>query len=124
MLNFEKFEKAAQPTEVELKDFASTTLFDDLDGYLRVTHKIKPKIAYSSCAMDNNIWRGWHIKYQKSGKSICTLYPQDGYFMVLIPGKWFEVRTEETISEVKFAVECRFDEITAKKNTKKVATAK
>jgi len=111
MLNFEKFEKAAQPTEVELKDFASTTLFDDLDGYLRVTHKIKPKIAYSSCAMDNNIWCGWHIKYQKSGKSICTLHLQDGYFMVSIPDKWFEVREKETISEVKLAIECRFDEI-------------
>jgi len=118
MLNYEVFNKENQPTEDEIKDFVGTKifpLFADLDNHLCESYKIKPKLAYSSCAMDNNIWRGWNIKYQKSGKSLCTIYPQQGYFLVLVPGKPFEVRSEDTVSEVKLAVEVRKDEINTKK---------
>ena len=117
MLNFEKFDKETQPTESELKNFVGTEFFTDLHNHLCDSYKVKPKIAYSNCAMDNNVWRGWNIKYQKSGKSLCTIYPQQGYFLVLVPGKSFEVRNDETVSEVKLAVEIRKDEISAKKKT-------
>ena len=118
MLNYEVFTKENQPSEDEIKDFLGTqisTIFTDLDNYLRESYKINPKLAYSSCAMDNNIWRGWNIKYKKSGKSLCTVYPQQGYFMVLIPGSYFEVRNEETVGEVKLAVKMRKEEISTKK---------
>jgi len=115
MLNYEVFNKETQPTESEIKEFVGTELFTDLDNHLRENYKIKPKLAYSGCAMDNNIWRGWNIKYQKSGKSLCTIYPQQGYFMALVPGKPFEVRNEDTVGEVKLAVEIRKDEISTKK---------
>jgi len=118
MLNYEIFSKDSQPTEAEIKDFMGPeilTLFTDLDNLLREKHKVKPKLAYSSCAMDSNIWRGWNIKYQKSGKSLCTIYPQQGFFLVLIPGKYFEVRSEDTVGEVMLAIEIRKDEISAKK---------
>jgi len=58
MLNYEVFSKETQPTESEIKDFVGTELFTDLDNHLRENYKIKPKLAYSGCAMDNNIWRG------------------------------------------------------------------
>ena len=119
MLNFEVFNKEIQPTETELKDFVGTELFTDLHIYLCDCYKVKPKTAYSNCAMDNNIWRGWNIKYQKSGKSLCTIYPQQGYFLVLVPGKSFEVRNDETLIEVKLAVEIRKDEISTKRGPKK-----
>ena len=118
MLNYEVFNKETQPTESEIKDFVGTEvfeIFEDLDNHLRGDYKIKPKLAYSSCAMDNNIWRGWNIKYQKSGKSYCTIYPQQEHFLVLIPGKSFEVRSEDTVAEVKLALEIRKDEIISKK---------
>ena len=35
--------------------------------------------------------------------------------MVLVPGKPFEVRNEDTVGEVKLAVEIRKNEISAKK---------
>jgi len=111
MLNYEMFDKATQPTEAELKEFANTGLLDDLERHLRDVYKVKPKYAYSSCAMDKNIWRGWNIKYQKSGKSLCSIYPQQGYFMALIPGNGMEVRTEENLYEAKLAIERRAEEI-------------
>ena len=117
MLNYETFNKENQPTEAEIEDFVGVeifALFADLDNHLRENYKIKPKLAYSNCAMDSNIWRGWNIKYKKSGKSLCTIYPQQGYFLVLVPGKFFEVRDENTVAEVKFAVEIRKSEMSAK----------
>jgi len=115
MLNYEVFNKETQPTESEIRDFVGTDLFNELDNYLRDNYKINPKLAYSNCAMDNNVWRGWNIKYKKSGKSLCTIYPQQGYFLVLIPGKWFEVKDEKTVDEVKLAVMERKDAISPKK---------
>lgn len=41
-------------------------------------------MAYSCCSMDNGSWKGWNVKYKKSGKSLCTLYPKQGYFVALI----------------------------------------
>ena len=115
MLNFEMFDKEVPPTEFEVRNFVGTELFMDLHNYVCDRYKVKPKMAYSNCAMNNNIWRGWNIKYQKSGKSLCTIYPQQGYFLVSVPGKSFEVRSDETASEVKLAIEIRKEEIYAKK---------
>ena len=115
MLNYEIFSKDKQPTEAEIKAFVGTALFSELDNHLRDNYKVAPKLAYSGCAMDHNIWRGWNLKYQKSGKSLCTIYPQQGYFLVLVPGQSFEVRNEDTAGEVKLAVEIRKAEISAKK---------
>ena len=118
MLNFEVLTKEKQPSEADINDFVGpeiSALLSDLDNYLRERHKVNPKFAYSSCAMDNNIWRGWNIKYKKSGKSLCTIYPQQGYFLVLIPGRHFDVRNKDTVGEVKLAVEMRIEEISTKK---------
>jgi hypothetical protein len=120
MLNFEIFDKEIQPTESELASFVGTEHFIDLHNYLCENYKIKPKIAYSNCSMDNNVWRGWNIKYQKSGKSLCTIYPQQGYFLALVPGSSFEVRNDKAIIDVKLAVEIRNDEIKAKTKKKQV----
>jgi len=35
--------------------------------------------------MDKGFWKGWNVKYKKGCKALCTLYPKQGYFMILIP---------------------------------------
>ena len=38
------------------------------------------KIEFSSCS-----WQfGWNIKFKKSGKTLCTIYPKENYFTVLV----------------------------------------
>ena len=81
---YELYGKEHEPSEEQIKEYVNTPLFSDLDEYLRQTYKVKPKIAYSSCNMDGGMWKGWNIKYQKSGKSLCTLYPKQGYLLLLI----------------------------------------
>ena len=80
----ELFDRENEPTEIEIKEFVNTPLFGDLDEHLRQTYKVKPKVEYSSCAMDGGMWKGWNIKYKKSGKSLCTLYPKQGYLLLLM----------------------------------------
>jgi len=81
----ELFGRENEPSEVQVKEFVNIPLLDELDGYLRQTYKVKPKLAYSSCNMDGGMWKGWNVKYQKSGKSLCTLYPKQGYLQLLVP---------------------------------------
>jgi len=114
-LNFQIFSKENQPTEAEIRDFVGLDFFVDLDSHLRESYKIKPKFSYSNCAMDKNIWRGWNMKYIKSGKTLCTIYPQQERFMVLVPGKGFEVKTKDDIGDILLALETRAWEIGLKK---------
>lgn len=55
-------------------------LFDDCCQYLIETYKVEPKIDYSVCSMKP----GYNIKFRKSGRSLCTLYPNEGSFDCLI----------------------------------------
>ena len=80
----ELFGREHEPSETAVKEFVNTPLFDELDGYLQQEYKVKPKLAYSSCGMDGGAWKGWNIKYRKSGKSLCTLYPKQGYLHLLL----------------------------------------
>lgn len=52
----------------------------NLISQIETSFQAKPKIAYSVCAAKP----GWNIKYKKSGKALCTLYPEQEGFVVLI----------------------------------------
>jgi len=52
----------------------------DLTKHIENTYYAKPQIAYSVCAGKP----GWNVKYKKSSKAICTLYPEQNGFMVLV----------------------------------------
>jgi len=80
----EMFTKENEPSEGQIRDFVNTSLWDDLDSHLQQNYNVKPKVAYSGCNMDKGIWKGWNVKYQKSGKSLCTLYPKQGHIQSLV----------------------------------------
>lgn len=81
----ELFNDEQEPSANQIKAFVETPLWDDLTQYLQQTYAVKPKLFYSHCTMDKDFWKGWNIKYKKSGKALCTLYPKQGYFITLIP---------------------------------------
>jgi len=81
----ELFDAENEPSETQIREFVDTPLFGGLDDYLRREYKVKPKLAYSNCSMDKGMWKGWNVKYKKSGKSLCTLYPKKGYILALLP---------------------------------------
>ena len=80
----ELFNKENQPSSEQIEKYVATPLWGDLANYLQQTYNVNPKIEYSGCNMDGGSWKGWNVKYKKSGKSLCTLYPKQGYFLSLI----------------------------------------
>ena len=52
----------------------------DINSFIQKEYKASPKVSYSKCSMQ----KGWNVKYQKSGKSLCTLYPEMKSFITLI----------------------------------------
>lgn len=69
-----------QPALDEISEYVNNELWQYLNSFLQNTYQIQPKLAYSQCSMQP----GWNLKYQKSGKSLCTLYPMENYFIALI----------------------------------------
>ncbi|MCL1914774.1 MAG: DUF3788 domain-containing protein [Eubacteriaceae bacterium] len=91
------FDKNDEPASQQITEFVSSSLWDNLENYLQQTHKSKPKAAYSACLLDGGNWEGWNVKYKKSGKALCTLYPKQGYFSALIPVGLKEINDVELL---------------------------
>jgi hypothetical protein len=74
---------AHMPSTMEITAFISgpaAILWQELNDYIQLTWKATPKLAFSRCSGKP----GWNVKYQKSGKSLCTLYPEHENFIVLV----------------------------------------
>ena len=74
------YDESNQPTYEDIKAFVGSELWDELCVFIEKKYKILPNMEYSKCSAQ----KGWNVKYKKKGKSICTLYPMKGYFIVLI----------------------------------------
>ena len=84
MLRSELFGSEQQSSKNQIAEFAGNNLWADLENHLQQTYSVSPKMFYSGCSMDKGFWKGWNIKYKKSSKSLCTIYPKQGHFVVLI----------------------------------------
>lgn len=69
-----------QPSAVEIAEFIHNPLWEELTDFLQQNYDVQPSYSYSSCSGQP----GWNIKYLKAGRSLCTLYPMEGYFIALV----------------------------------------
>lgn len=78
----ELFSANQVPSSEDIKQYIGegSLLWSELLSYIEEAYQVQPKMSYSKCAAQP----GWNIKYQKSGKSLCTLYPMEGYFIGLV----------------------------------------
>jgi hypothetical protein len=74
------FGKDREPSLEDIAAFIGSSLWSDLNSFLQGAYNAEPKRSYSTCAGAP----GWNVKYKKSGKSLCTLYPKAGYFTALV----------------------------------------
>ena len=72
--------RAYCPTLDEISEYTHNPLFLIFCTEIKKKYQCKEKIEYSSCSWEP----GWNVKFKKSGRSLCTLYPKDGYFTVLV----------------------------------------
>ncbi len=64
----------------EIADYVSNPLWNNLCDFVEETFSVLPQIEYSKCSMKP----GWNVKYKKSSRAICTLYPDKGDFTCLL----------------------------------------
>ena len=74
------YSNAKPPSWEQFVDYVNSPLWTEFNSHIQIAYQAEPRIEYSSCSMQP----GWNIKYKKSGKSLCTLYPMSGYFIALI----------------------------------------
>ena len=73
-------DRTACPTLEEIGEYVKNALFIQFCEDIKNRYKGKEKIEFSSCS-----WKfGWNVKWRKAGKNLCTIYPEKGYFSVLI----------------------------------------
>jgi len=89
--------KMTEPDNGMIKEFIgrAAPLWEELQIFLETTYHTAPKMSYSNCSAQP----GWNVKYQKSGKSLCTLYPMDDFFIALVViGAKEEAETEAAMT--------------------------
>jgi len=76
------FNANQQPTYEDIKEFIGQggPFWSELLAYIDFRYQVQPKMSYSKCSAQP----GWNVKYQKNSKSLCTLYPMEGYFIALV----------------------------------------
>lgn len=73
-------DKKYHPSLEEISEYIGCPMFLRFCSELKETYKCSEQIEFSSCSME----RGWNIKFKKSGKSLCTIYPWESYFTVMV----------------------------------------
>lgn len=68
------------PSWEQIEKFISNPLWTEFNKRIQSVYQIEPCMEHSRCSMQ----AGWNIKYKKGGKSLCTLYPMQGFFIVLV----------------------------------------
>lgn len=69
-----------RPTLDDLGAYIRNPVFSQFCAELMETYSCKEKIEYSACSME----KGWNVKFRKSGKTLCTIYPREQYFTVML----------------------------------------
>lgn len=76
----QRFSKAQRPSLAEIDAFIGSPLWGSLCAWAETTYAISPKVEHSTCSGAP----GWNVKYKKSGRALCTLYPEEGAFTALV----------------------------------------
>lgn len=68
------------PTEYEMTEYINNELWEDFCQYMKNTYNLIPKFEFSKCSLEY----GWNVKFKKGSKSLCTVYPRENYFTILV----------------------------------------
>lgn len=74
------YSNVTPPTWEQVTEYIVSPLWADFNERIQSAYQITPCMEHSRCSMQ----AGWNVKYKKSGKSLCTLYPMEGYFIALV----------------------------------------
>ncbi|WP_290140768.1 DUF3788 domain-containing protein [uncultured Dubosiella sp.] len=82
------------PTLETFGRWINNPVFQTFCGELAKTYGCKESMRYSACSWEP----GWNLKFIRAGKTLCTVYPRNGYFTVLaVIGKKEKERVERLL---------------------------
>lgn len=64
----------------DFEEAIRTSVFARFCAELTATYHCKEAPEYSACSLE----KGWNLKFKKSGRNLCTIYPKEGFFSVMI----------------------------------------
>lgn len=68
------------PALEEVGEYVNNPVFMQFCTNIKTRYNCNEQIEFSSCS-----WQyGWNVKFRKAGKNLCTIYPKEGYFSVLV----------------------------------------
>ena len=73
-------DKDVRPTLEELGGYVRDPAFLSMCQTIKDAYRCEEKIEYSACSME----KGWNVKFKKAGRALCTIYPKEGRFTVLV----------------------------------------
>lgn len=77
---FDIKDKEKCPSLEEIGQYVGNPVFMQFCSEIKDRYKCSEKIEYSLCSME----KGWNIKFKKAGKTLCTIYPRELYFTVMV----------------------------------------
>ena len=101
------YEKEKEPTDEDIQKFVGARFAEDwigLKAYLENNYDFSPETVFYGKKY------GWTIRYRKSGRTLCSLFPEAGDFTVLIVlGKKEIEKVEEVLNELCTALREQFN---------------
>lgn len=70
----------SMPTQQDMSPYIHNPLWNLFYQYMIDQYLITPKYEFSKCSWEY----GWNIKMKKSQKTLCTIYPRENYFTVMV----------------------------------------
>lgn len=69
-----------EPVLADIEGYIANPLWDSFTSFIDEAYGAKPRIEYSRCGGAP----GWNVKYKARSKSLCTVYPREGYFTCMV----------------------------------------
>lgn len=74
------YPKTISPELSQIGAYIASPLWGELCAHLQEQYGVSPRVEHSRCSGAP----GWNVKYKKSGRALCTLYPAEGYFTAMV----------------------------------------
>lgn len=81
------------PSLEEIGEYVNNPVFIQFCADIKSNYNCNEKIEFSSCSWEY----GWNVKFRKGGKNLCTIYPKERFFSVLVVIGLKEKETVEVI---------------------------
>ena len=76
----EAYTPATEPALEQIAAYIGNPLWGELRAFMEGAYGVTPQVQYSGCGGAP----GWNVKYRKSGRALCTLYPDKGEYTCLV----------------------------------------